>query len=1027
MKEFAMNMSEKNKAKQKLSDLIKRYESTIRGKNHKNVSEETIRTWLNEFLSIFGWDVQNTSQVLQEQILNAHQVIKLKQINSTHKKPDYTLMNGGNIKTFLDAKSLEVNVFTNKEVAFQIRSYGWSAQCPCAFVSNFEQFVVYDTRFMPSPDQGADMGVIQLSIDEYLDKFDYLYEHLWRDNVCSNCLEKKYKAKAVEGEKKLDGNFMHLLSSFRIELAKELVKLNSNIISSASLLNYYVQVILDRIIFIRVCESKGIEPQERLKNFVSEKKGFWESFKNSCYMEFYNHYDGAMFERDKSFQNINLTDDVFRNFVNTLYYPYPYCFDVIPVKVIANIYEEFLGKQLVLKNGKIEEVTKSEYVKTNGAVCTPEHIVDMICKQTIDLSHVRTIDDIFRIKVLDPCCGSGVFAVSVYERLAGKMLDILKNDINMQRLYSNFFFVQDNKCMLTIDGRRAIVVNCIYGVDYDEAAIEVTKMSLALKIVDGNNSLTWNGIGAFGEKILRDVHRNIKLGNTLVGLDNHFPARNITEIKPFDFLVDFPDVFLDNDGFSYIVGNPPYVETKHFKAAQPFMHEYLNKKYSSFEGKADLSVLFIEKCIDLLQPNGKLGLIIQRRWFRTDYGRSIRRLVNDNKYLEKLIDFKSTDIFKGRITYVSIMVLSKKENDFVQYFFMPSDADSIKVYFENSSDDGCFETCNFSKLPIKKGDDCWSYDNYQIECIKNRLSSTCGVLGDFPNLTIKDGIQALWKKVYHLTDCLIKGTYIQGKNGFQETVKIEKAAVKAVVYNRVFYPFKKVEPDAYCVFPYEGLSNKIIPFNKLKGKYPLLYNYLKENKQRIYENVECCDGDNWHRFTREHNHMSYELNKIIIPMTAKDTIATFVDDKGLYMDNANVWFIAVKGASVKLMQAITCIINSTIFSVLGKSGANPQSGDYYKFNKQFLLPIPFPISRISEKSQSISVLADYYSEISNLQDYYFSATANEKRIVARQLEKKWSDLDEVCFDLYGVTKSEIDQIKNVGRTISRVALLDGIE
>lgn len=1022
-----MNISEKKLAKQKLCELIERYKNTIKGKDRKKISEETVRTWLNELLSVFGWDVQNTSQVLQERILDKRHIEKLRQIKSTHKKPDYTLMNGSNVKSFLDAKSLEVNIFTSRETAFQIRSYGWSAQCPCAFVSNFEQFVIYDTSFKPSPSQMADLGVIQFSMDDYLDSFDTLYEHLWRENVCSNHLEERYKVAAVEGDKRLDGNFMCLLSTFRIKLAKQLMKLNSNIIKSESLLNYYVQVILDRIIFIRVCESKGIEEQEKLKTFLYDKDGFWKSFKNSCYMEFYDHYDGAMFERDRLFQKIDLNDEVFIEFVNTLYYPYPYCFEVIPVKVIANIYEEFLGKQLVVKNGKIEEVTKLEYVKTNGAVCTPEHIVDMICKQTIDLSVVKTIDDIFCIKILDPCCGSGVFAISVYELLAKKMLDILRTDKNAQCRYGDYFYVQDKNYMLTINGRRAIVTNCIHGIDCDEAAIEVTKMSLALKIVDGNDSLAWNGIGAFGTKILQDVHKNVKLGNTLVGTDNRFTAKCVAEIKPFDIWADFSEVFLKNDGFSYIVGNPPYVETKHFKAAQPLMHDYLSRKYKSFEGKADLSVLFIEKCLDLLKPNGKLGFVIQRRWFRTDYGRSIRKLVNEGKYLEKLIDFKSTDIFKGRITYVSIMVLSKKKNNFVKYFFMPSEAETIKTFFENSSDNGDFETCDFAMLPTKELDDPWSYDSYQIECIKSRLSATYGVLGDYPGLAIKDGIQALWKKVYHLTDCQIRGNLIIGKNGFKETVKIEKVAAKAVIYNRVFYPFKKVEPDAYCVFPYDNVNNEIIPFSKLKKKYPLLFKYLSSNKKRVCENVECFTGDFWHRFTREHNHSSYLVDKIIIPMTARDTIATFINDKGLYMDNSNVWFITIDGASDNLMQAVTCIINSTIFTVLAKSGANPQSGGYYKFNKQFLKPVPFPAERVNENSESVSVLARLYSEIVNLQDCYFSATSNARNVIARQLRKKWLDLDEICFELYDVTPSEKNQINNVGRTISRIALLDGVE
>ena len=101
----------KNSAKERLADLIQRYNATTRLADHSDVSEETIRTWLNEFLLIFGWDVQNTTQVLQEHVLRGIQYQRLREIHSPHRKPDYTLLNGTNIKTFLDAKSLDVDIF----------------------------------------------------------------------------------------------------------------------------------------------------------------------------------------------------------------------------------------------------------------------------------------------------------------------------------------------------------------------------------------------------------------------------------------------------------------------------------------------------------------------------------------------------------------------------------------------------------------------------------------------------------------------------------------------------------------------------------------------------------------------------------------------------------------------------------------------------------------------------------------------------------------------------------------------------
>ena len=145
------------------------------------------------------------------------------------------------------------------------------------------------------------------------------------------------------------------------------------------------------------------------------------------------------------------------------------------------------------------------------------------------------------------------------------------------------------------------------------------------------------------------------------------------------------------------------------------------------------------------------------------------------------------------------------------------------------------------------------------------------------------------------------------------------------------------------------------------------------------------------------------------------------------MDNANVWFITVKGASADLMKAITCIINSTLFTVLGKSGANPQSGGYYKFNKQFLMPIPFPIEAVAEKAECVLKLEKYYSKISELQEQYLSATLNTKEIIAGQLKQLWTELEEICYDLYKVTGQEKQQIIGMGRTVSRIDLLNGVK
>lgn len=131
-------------SKEKLKELIRKYQQYKAASKSVELSEEETRSWINQFLEIFDWDVLNTNQIKQEKIVDEDQKTKLAQINSTHTKPDYSLVNGNTVKAYLDAKKADVDIFKSKGAAFQVRSYGWSADLPCSFLTNFEQFIIFD-------------------------------------------------------------------------------------------------------------------------------------------------------------------------------------------------------------------------------------------------------------------------------------------------------------------------------------------------------------------------------------------------------------------------------------------------------------------------------------------------------------------------------------------------------------------------------------------------------------------------------------------------------------------------------------------------------------------------------------------------------------------------------------------------------------------------------------------------------------------------------------------------------------------
>lgn len=155
-------------------------------------------------------------------------------------------------------------------------------------------------------------------------------------------------------------------------------------------------------------------------------------------------------------------------------------------------------------------------------------------------------------------------------------------------------------------------------------------------------------------------------------------------------------------------------------------------------------------------------------------------------------------------------------------------------------------------------------------------------------------------------------------------------------------------------------------------------------------------------------------------MTARDTFATYECGIGFYMDNSNVWFINIDSDEEIELQAIAMIINSTVFSVFAKSGANPQSGGYYKFNKQFLTPVPFPNAKLNKENASTQRLSKLHNEIVNIMEQYDATNEQNKIHYESILESKWKEVDEVCETMYELEEDDIREIRKMGRTLNRI-------
>ncbi len=329
---------------------------------------------------------------------------------------------------------------------------------------------------------------------------------------------------------------------------------------------------------------------------------------------------------------LKIDDKALKDILNGLYYPEsPYEFSVLPADILGQVYERFLGSVIRLTAGgqaKVEE--KPEVKKAGGVYYTPTYIVDYIVRQTVGrLLESQSPKDAAKLKILDPACGSGSFLVGAYQYLLDWHLKwYMENDPEKHAKGKDARLYRGREgWRLTAGERKRILTNNIYGVDIDAQAVEVTKLSLLLKVLEGETDESLNAqMKLFHERALPDLDGNIKCGNSLIGPDFFDGRLDLDEderrrINAFDWPAEFPQVFHpspargrgaggEGNGFDAVIGNPPYGAL-----ASNHEIEYFRSVYETPANSVDTFLLFVERAKHLLQKAGLVGMIILRCLF----------------------------------------------------------------------------------------------------------------------------------------------------------------------------------------------------------------------------------------------------------------------------------------------------------------------------------------------------------------------------------------------------------------------------
>jgi len=227
---------------------------------------QTRRDFIDPFFKALGWDIDNEQDYAEAYRDVIHEDMVM--VGDRKKAPDYSFRIGGTRKFFVEAKKPSVSIYFDPKPAFQLRRYGWSAKLPISILTDFEEFAVYDCTHKPDENHAPTKARLHYyKYTEYAEKWDEIAALFSKQAVMKGSFDRFAESKK-KGSTTVDEEFLAEIEKWRQSLASNILK--NNQIDQREL-NLAVQLTIDRIIFLRICEDRGIEDYERLLKLAKGK------------------------------------------------------------------------------------------------------------------------------------------------------------------------------------------------------------------------------------------------------------------------------------------------------------------------------------------------------------------------------------------------------------------------------------------------------------------------------------------------------------------------------------------------------------------------------------------------------------------------------------------------------------------------------------------------------------------------------------------------------------------------------------
>ncbi|TET34658.1 MAG: restriction endonuclease subunit M [Planctomycetota bacterium] len=976
-----------------IHELVKHFDRNIEAYRSGRYKESQLRQeFINPFFEAFGWDVSNKNRYAEayKDVIHEDSI----RVAEGTKAPDYCFRIGGTRKFFLEAKKPSVDIKRDIHPAYQLRRYAWSSKLPLSILTDFEELAVYDCRIKPKKTDKASIGRIKyITYKDYIKEWEWIEGTFSREEILKGSFDKYAEsAKRKRGTAEVDAAFLNEIESWREMLAKNIALRNKRL--SIRNLNFAVQRIIDRIIFLRICEDRGIEKYGRLRDISKLANNYKELgvlFKHAD-----DKYNSGLFyfrkekgrgRPDEITLKLKVDDRPLMQIIKSLYYPdSPYEFSVLPADILGQVYEQFLGKVIRLtKSHRAIIDEKPEVKKAGGVYYTPTYIVDYIVENTVGklLEKCRIPNEASKLKILDPACGSGSFLIGAFQYLIdwhqkyytgqsrGKacLAPTKKAKIKKYSTGKSPKLYQAGKddWRLTTGEKKRILLNNIYGVDIDPQAVEVTKLSLLLKVLEGENENTLQTqLLLFHERALPDLSSNIKCGNSLIGTDFYdskqgelFPdEEERMRINAFDWdgKLGFPDIFKDgNPGFDAVIGNPPYIDSEWMSKYHPDTRSYCSSRYLSASGNWDIFCVFAEKAIDLCRKKGFSSFIVPNKIGSAPYAKSVSGILSIRNILQSIRDFSSVPVFPVSVYPIVYVAKREKPNSKSLVKYEKMNMENGKIYPDKAKMLNLHKY--FSKHPWPVFGDI--SENSPVERLRNEyplLQDVASVLG-----------AATVSEAYEIKELISESTGTK-KGGM--------------------------------VFINSGTIDRYLPLWGIKNT-----RYLKKKFNRPVVSITKKKRLPWKR--RE----QAETRKLIVAGMTK-ILECIIDEKGNILAGKSTSIIF----SDMELKYLLGLLNSRLISYffINVHGGNKLAGGYLRIGPPQLRTIPirtvdFTNKKDKEKHDRMVKLVEAMLDLNRKLPK--AKTAHQKEVLHRQIDATDGRIDKLVYELYGLTKKEIKTVE----------------